>query len=59
MSALLELLHGDDDFVPSKALVIVAHPDDIDFGTAGTVAVLTDHGIEVVYGLVCFGNWVV
>ena len=56
MSALPELLHGDDDFVPSKALVIVAHPDDIDFGTAGTVAVLTDHGIEVVYGLVTSGQ---
>lgn len=56
MSALSELLHGDDDFVPSKALVIVAHPDDIDFGTAGTVAVLTDHGIEVVYGLVTSGQ---
>lgn len=56
MSALSELLHSDDDFVPAKTLVIVAHPDDIDFGTAGTVATLTDHGIEVVYGLVTNGQ---
>lgn len=56
MPTLSELLHGDDDFVPSKALVIVAHPDDIDFGTAGTVATLTDHGVDVVYGLVTSGQ---
>ena len=36
--------------------MIVAHPDDIDFGTAGTVATLTDHGVEVVYGLVTSGQ---
>jgi LmbE family N-acetylglucosaminyl deacetylase len=45
-----------DDFVPTKALLIVAHPDDIDFGAAGTVATLTDHGVEVVYGLVTSGQ---
>ena len=56
MPTLPQLLHGDDDFVPTKALVIVAHPDDIDFGTAGTVATLTDHGVEVVYGLVTSGQ---
>lgn len=56
MPTLTELLHGDDEFVPTKALVIVAHPDDIDFGTAGTVATLTDHGVDVVYGLVTSGQ---
>lgn len=57
-SSLAELIHADDgdSFVPTKALVIVAHPDDIDFGTAGTVATLTDHGVEVVYGLVTSGQ---
>ena len=57
-SPLAALIHSDDgdEFVPSKALVIVAHPDDIDFGTAGTVATLTDHGVEVVYGLVTSGQ---
>lgn len=54
--ALGDLISSDDDFLPTKALVIVAHPDDIDFGTAGTVATLTDHGVEVVYGLVTSGQ---
>ncbi|MEQ8843090.1 MAG: PIG-L deacetylase family protein [Acidimicrobiales bacterium] len=53
---LADLIHSVDDFVPSKALMIVAHPDDIDFGAAGTVATLTDHGVEVVYGLVTSGQ---
>ena len=55
-SPLRALISTDDEFVPTKALVIVAHPDDIDFGTAGTVATLTDHGVEVVYGLVTSGQ---
>jgi LmbE family N-acetylglucosaminyl deacetylase len=54
--ALADLIHSDDDFVPTKALLVVAHPDDIDFGAAGTVATLTDHGVEVVYGLVTSGQ---
>ncbi|GJM38906.1 MAG: GlcNAc-PI de-N-acetylase [Acidimicrobiales bacterium] len=54
--ALADLLHTDDDFVPTKALLVVAHPDDIDFGAAGTVATLTDNGVEVVYGLVTSGQ---
>lgn len=54
--ALADLIHADDDFLPSKALLIVAHPDDIDFGAAGTVATLTDNGVEVVYGLVTSGQ---
>ena len=53
---LRALIAADDEFVPTKALIIVAHPDDIDFGTAGTVATLTDHGVEVVYGLVTSGQ---
>lgn len=54
--ALGDHIHADDGFVPSKALVIVAHPDDIDFGAAGTVATFTDHGVDVVYGLVTSGQ---
>jgi len=53
---LHQLIQSDDAFLPTKVLVIVAHPDDIDFGTAGTVATLTDHGVEVVYGLVTSGQ---
>ncbi|MDH3705193.1 MAG: PIG-L family deacetylase [Acidimicrobiia bacterium] len=41
---------------PSPVLVVVAHPDDIDFGTAGTIARLTDSGAEVVYALVTNGE---
>ncbi|MGB3440280.1 MAG: PIG-L deacetylase family protein [Actinophytocola sp.] len=32
-----------------SALVVIAHPDDVDFGAAGTVAVWTSAGIEVSY----------
>lgn len=39
-----------------KALVVVAHPDDIDFGCAGTVAWLTDSGVNVSYCLVTSGD---
>jgi len=28
-----------------RVLVITAHPDDVDFGWAGSVAVMTDAGI--------------
>ena len=57
-SPLAALIRPDDEdtFLPAKVLVIVAHPDDIDFGTAGTVATLTDHGVDVVYGLVTSGQ---
>ncbi len=40
----------------SRVLVIVAHPDDVDFGAAGTVARWTDAGIDVVYCLVTDGD---
>lgn len=39
-----------------RALVITAHPDDVDFGAAGTVAALTDAGVEVTYCLVTDGD---
>ena len=39
-----------------RVLVIVAHPDDIDFGTAGSVATWTRAGIEVTYLLVTSGE---
>jgi LmbE family N-acetylglucosaminyl deacetylase len=39
-----------------RVLAVVAHPDDIDFGWAGSVAVMTDAGIEVVYCLVTDGD---
>lgn len=39
-----------------RALVIVAHPDDVDFGAAGTIATWTDQGIEVTYCLITDGD---
>ncbi len=39
-----------------RALVVTAHPDDVDFGAAGTVATWTDAGIEVVYCIVTDGD---
>jgi LmbE family N-acetylglucosaminyl deacetylase len=39
-----------------RILVVVAHPDDIDFSTAGSIAVWTDAGIEVTYCLVTSGE---
>ncbi|MBI5667655.1 MAG: PIG-L family deacetylase [Chloroflexi bacterium] len=39
-----------------RILVIAAHPDDIEFGAAGTVARWTDEGHEVTYCLVTDGG---
>lgn len=39
-----------------RALVITAHPDDVDFGAAGTIANLTDGGATVTYCIVTDGQ---
>jgi LmbE family N-acetylglucosaminyl deacetylase len=39
-----------------RILVFAAHPDDVDFGSAGTVALWTDAGIEVTYCIVTDGD---
>lgn len=39
-----------------RALVVGAHPDDIDFGCSGTVAAWVDAGVEVTYLLVTRGD---
>ncbi|MFK8023874.1 MAG: PIG-L deacetylase family protein [Ilumatobacter sp.] len=39
-----------------RVLAVMAHPDDVDFGAAGTIAGLTDAGVEVVYCLVTDGQ---
>ena len=39
-----------------RALVVSAHPDDIEFGCAGTVAVWSDAGDEVTYCIVSDGS---
>ena len=44
-----------DDQV-QRALVVTAHPDDVDFGSAGTIATWTKQGIEVTYCIVTDGD---
>jgi LmbE family N-acetylglucosaminyl deacetylase len=39
-----------------RVLSIAAHPDDVDFGAAGTIAKWTDTGIEVSYCIVTNGD---
>src|SRR2546429_266790 len=44
------------DLEIGRILVITAHPDDVDFGAAGSVAVWTDQGIAVSYCIVTDGE---
>ena len=39
-----------------RALAVMAHPDDVDFGAAGTIALWTDAGIEVTYCIITDGD---
>jgi LmbE family N-acetylglucosaminyl deacetylase len=39
-----------------RALAVFAHPDDVDFGSAGTIAGWLDEGIEVTYLIVTRGD---
>ena len=66
-NAVVVLNQGDDghggtvtamlaDEEVSRILVVTAHPDDVDFGLAGTVATWTDQGIEVIYCVVTDGD---
>jgi LmbE family N-acetylglucosaminyl deacetylase len=45
----------EDDQI-QRVLVITAHPDDVDFSAAGTIAGWTDRGIEVTYCIVTDGD---
>jgi LmbE family N-acetylglucosaminyl deacetylase len=38
---------ADNEYVVERVLVVVAHPDDADFGAAGTIATWTEAGLEV------------
>ena len=44
------------DHEVERALVVMAHPDDVDFAAAGTVAAWTGAGIEVTYGVITDGQ---
>jgi LmbE family N-acetylglucosaminyl deacetylase len=39
-----------------RVLVVTAHPDDVDFGSAGTVAAFTSAGMDVTYCIVTNGD---
>jgi LmbE family N-acetylglucosaminyl deacetylase len=39
-----------------RVLAITAHPDDVDFSAAGTIAQLTDAGVEVSYCIITDGD---
>ena len=41
---------------PQRVLVVTAHPDDVDFAAAGTVATLTAQGVAVSYCIVTDGD---
>jgi len=45
-----------DDSEIERVLVVTAHPDDVDFGAAGTVATWTRAGFEVTYAIVTNGD---
>ena len=45
-----------DDSTIERVLIVTAHPDDVDFGAAGTVATWTAQGIEVTYCIVTDGD---
>ena len=47
---------GGSAFGGKKVLVFSAHPDDLDFGCAGTVAKLVSEGKEVVYCVITDGS---
>lgn len=45
-----------EDREVERALVVMAHPDDVDFGCAGTLALWTDAGVEVTYLILTDGD---
>ena len=55
MSSPFRLPTAPADHV-ERALCVLAHPDDVDFGSAGTVATWTEAGTEVTYCIVTDGD---
>jgi len=46
----------DDTSAVARILVVTAHPDDVDFGAAGSVATWTKAGVEVAYCIATNGE---
>ena len=45
-----------DDFIPKIVLAIAAHPDDVDFGFAGSIAKWAEAGANVYYLIITDGS---
>jgi LmbE family N-acetylglucosaminyl deacetylase len=45
-----------DEYLPQTAMFIFAHPDDIEFGVAGTAAKWANGGCRVIYVVITDGN---
>jgi LmbE family N-acetylglucosaminyl deacetylase len=45
-----------DDAEVERALVVTAHPDDVDFGAGGTISQWTDRGMQVTYCICTDGD---
>ena len=43
-------------YVPRRAMIVAAHPDDIEFSSAGTAARWVKDGAEVIYVLCTSGD---
>lgn len=43
-------------YIPERAMFIYAHPDDIEFGVAGTAALWARNGCQVIYVVITDGN---
>jgi len=50
------MVKNANDYVPARAMFIFAHPDDIEFGVAGTAARWVQQGCEVTYVVLTDGN---
>ena len=50
------LLTNRDGHRIERVLVVMAHPDDVDFGAGGTVRAWTHAGVEVTYAIVTNGD---
>ena len=50
------MTNNANDYVPARAMFIFAHPDDIEFGSAGTAAKWVKQGSEVTYVVLTDGN---
>jgi len=49
-------MHVAEQDEQQRALVVVAHPDDLDFGAGGTIAAWTEEGIAVSYCVITDGD---